>query len=480
MKRFVKHLLPALGATVLALNFIHSASGAEVSLQSPSTDQDRLLRWYQSKTVSAYRKSSYTNSRWNDPAEKALELYSQMSARPSARTAANRATLVGHLQSAIDAGCNDPLIRYLELNYMPETKAQTSDKFIAAWVQVAQRLDKSRHYTTALKFKALLRVWNIWVGYNTDPSHPPPQYTDALNCYNRAYGFAKKIVNETNTPPEIAYEACAGILRLFERDKNNGLKTFYDSVKNDLARKFPENAWVSLLRGKYHIDYAWQARGNGAGNTVPEEGGRLFVERMQIAEEALEKAWRLDPTIEAIPLEMMRVLLGLAPDQPRLELWFQRAMTINTNSYEACLAKLQYLLPQWYGSNEATLEFGRQCVASTKWGGEVPWTLIQAHWHAAGWMRDKESRDEYWQDKSVWPDLKMAFEKCLKTMPERSNHLRHMYIRYARDCRQWDEMDKQLRLLTTTNFNYFGGSASFNEMLERGEAKTNQPAADKK
>lgn len=470
----LKLLWTGMCAIAFTLCLAPPANGAGTS------SSDTLLRWYQTKTVAAYKKSKYTNAVWNDPAEKALEMYSQIAALPSANTASNWTKMTGHLKSALDAGCNDPFLRYLELQYLPSIKEQTPDKVIAAWVKVAERLDSSRHYTTTLKFNALLRLWNVWVGYNTDPNHPPPQYGDALKSYHRAHGYVKKIITDTNTPPQIAYETCSSILRLFQHDKGNGLKEFYDGVKNDLARRYSEDAHVSLLRGQFYIDYGWQARGYGWGNTVSEDGARLLSERLLIAEEALEKAWRLDPTIEAIPLEMMRAILGLGRDRARQELWFQRAMSINSNNFQACRSMIEYLSPRWHGSATADLEFARRCVASAEWGGKVPLILFEAHWLRASLLPNPEARAAYWRQPAVWPDVKQSFEKCFLTMPEQTDHNRHNYILYADACGQWPEMHRQLRLLTSTNVNFFGGAIAFQKMLERGGNSTNRPPADVK
>jgi hypothetical protein len=72
---------------------------------------------------------------------------------------------------------------------------------------------------------------------------------------------------------------------------------------------------------------------------------------------------------------MITVELGQGRGRPRMEQWFQRAMSLSPNYYEACYAKLHYLQPKWFGSNEDMLEFAGECVNSSKWGGHVPLIL---------------------------------------------------------------------------------------------------------
>jgi hypothetical protein len=436
---------------------------------------DRVQQWYRSRALSGYHKGTHANVAWNNLVTNAFEVYARLAANPRERTAKNQRTLQQHLQAAVEAGCNDPLVRFLRLENPAEETEQSPDKVIAAYVIAADRLDKTK-YSTPFKFFALLRVWNVWTAYNTpDPSHPP-QYSDALRCYTKANQFAKKIVTESNTPPEVAYGVCQDIMNLFHHDPNNGLKAFYDSVKNDFARKFPESVYTSLLRADFYYYSGWHARGNAVAGKVTEEGWRLFRERFSIAEDALQKAWALDPTIEAIPVQMINVELGQGQGRERMEQWFRRAMALNPNSYDACRAKQNYLSPRWFGNGKDAIEFGRECVAATTWGGGVPWTLIDAHQEVAVLLKDDEPREAYWKRPAVWRDLKSAFEKYLVTNPEKTNATRHSYILYARSCDCWDEVEKQLKLLTSTNDTFFGGRVEFDELartvVEKAKARS--------
>ena len=401
-----------------------------------TNNSDRVQQWYRSRALSGYHKGTHTNAAWNYMVTNAFDSYARMMASPRERTFKNQIALRQHLRATVEAGCNDPLVRYLYLeNSTDETR--TPDKVIAAYVNAADRLDKTK-YSTPLKFFALLRVWTAWTSYNTDPAHPPPQYSDALRCYTKANQFAKKIVTESNVPPEVAYVVCQDVMNVFRHDPNNGLKNFYDSVKNDFARKFPENAYNSLLRGDFYIVHAWQGRGNGTADKVTDEGWRLFRERLGIAEDALEKAWTLDPTIEAIPVQMINLELGQGQGRERMELWFRRAMAMDPNNYGACRAKVKYLSPRWYGrKGTEAVEFGRECVASKTWGGGVPWTLIDAHFEVAALIKDEEAREAYWKKPDVWADMKSAFEKHLALNPENTNVTRHWYIWYARASDRW-------------------------------------------
>ena len=437
-----------------------------------ANDPQSLLRWYRSHTLAAYKKAEYTNELWDKAAIEALELFSRVSADPKEQTRSNQETLRRQLLSAVDAGCQDPLIRYLRLEYAPDEIQPTPDKIIAAWVRVCSQIDKTR-YTTAFKFYPNLKAWKTWNDYHTrDWKHPPPQYNEAMRCYHQAYRYAAKIVKETNTPIEVISDVCQEMLEFLKGDQSGGEKTYYDAIKNDLARNWPQNAHVSLLRGIFNFNDAWLARGHGSADSVTAKGWQEFGERLSVAEDALEKAWRLDPTLKKVPVVMMAVENGQGQGRERLELWFRRAMALDTNSHLACSVKLFYLMPQWHGSAKEMIQFGRECLASTNWGPDVSWTLVHAHEYLVSYsIQDAELKKNYWKNPAVWADLKLACEKNLIINPRGTNFARHAYIEQARRCEQWDVVSQQLRLLTSTNYEHFGGSAAFDLMARTAAEK---------
>jgi hypothetical protein len=183
----------------------------------------------------------------------------------------------------------------------------------------------------------------------------------------------------------------------------------------------------------------------------------------------LETAWKLNPSDRRIPLKMLTVELGQGKGRPTMERWFTRAMTLETNDYEACRSKLIYLEPKWYGSPEEMLAFGRECVASTKWGGKVPLILLDAHYTLSGYL-PKANRGTYWKQPSVWNDVKSSFEKFFELNPQAVSW-RHNYAFYAYACEQWDDFNKQLPLLGEINYAYFGGKEAFEKMVQRAQSQ---------
>jgi hypothetical protein len=169
------------------------------------------------------------------------------------------------------------------------------------------------------------------------------------------------------------------------------------------------------------------------------------------------------PRDERLARRMMMVELGQGRGRERMEPWFQRAMTLNTNYYDACYAKLFYLQPKWHGSEEAMLEFAGECLNSEQWGGHVPLIILDVH-DLISQSLGHEARKNYWKRPEVWTDVNPAFEKFFRLNPQETGW-HHNYALYAYRAEQWTELNKQLGLLGPVNYDYFGGKEEFDKMV---------------
>jgi hypothetical protein len=185
------------------------------------------------------------------------------------------------------------------------------------------------------------------------------------NTYNECTAM---LAEETDTPPE---EVCSLISNYLRKSGIKARTTSFDLLWPELNAKYPKSAGIWLIRGRYYIKFAWQARGNGFADSVSADAWKLFAERLDLAQEALENSWKLRP-MEETAIEFLKLELGQGKGRQRMEKFFQWAMLLNTNSYDACIQKLNYLYPRWYGSPEEMLQFGWECVDSKTWGGNVP------------------------------------------------------------------------------------------------------------
>ncbi len=173
---------------------------------------------------------------------------------------------------------------------------------------------------------------------------------------------------------------------------------------------------------------------------------------------------------------MIRVAEGRQKSRDEMDLWFSRAMTINPDCYEACEDKLHYLYPQWYGSRDDMIAFGKQCVSSTNWGGNVPLILSDAHREYWLYLDDAEMQTNYWKQDDVWPDIKASFDRFFELNPKAVGYY-HNYAWFAYHCEQWKTLNDLIPKLGPINYEYFGGKAEFDKMvnLARQNSGTQKP-----
>ena len=224
------------------------------------------------------------------------------------------------------------------------------------------------------------------------------------------------------------------------------------------------------LKGRGEISKAWKARGTGSIDTVTDQGTKEFRQHLAKAQEHLEAAWSMDASMRRVAREMMTVELGQGLGLKREQLWFDRVMAISTNDYNACLGMAVYLEPRWYGSDAKAIEFGRLCVASQKWGAEVPLVLQEVHHNLAQYYGLADS-DDYWHRPQVWRDVRSSYEKFFQLNPGNTDYNQE-YARDAFKCGQYTVFLQQLPKFTLgTNYSVFKGEEEFNRMVAEAKAK---------
>jgi hypothetical protein len=441
---------------------------AKESVKPASLTQDKdngnRLQWNLETLVTSYLQKGHRNVAWDDAATNALARFA-LARSGNRRLASGDDEIPNHCRAAISKGCNDPVVLYLQMRLGLLKKEGATDEMLAEGYKKA--LEASRQYPCAP-----IRLYYLAL-----------RASEALNAVKDRKAFSSEVrklrqmavANLTNAledpaiPPIEVYEACRDLINALERSPQQ-LNEFCQATDAIVMRRWPNSAFAHLLQGQFYITAAWGARGFGYANTVPDEGWKLFREYLEDADAALDKAWKLDSRDPKIATEMLRVELGQGKGRDRMELWFGRAMALDTNFYEACFRKLYYLEPKWHGSAEDMLAFARECVASKTWGGNIPLITLDAHTSLAKYDSDAAGTN-YWKQPIVWRDIQSAFEKFFSLNPNAIGW-RHDYAKYAYQCEQWDVFKKQIKFFQGTNYYYFGGRENFDRMVSNADRKT--------
>jgi hypothetical protein len=430
---------------------------------------DRLA-WNLKTLVEPYEKAGHTDPKWDRAAKQALTEFARLRSQLLETNELYWQIIATNCDLAAEAGCDDPMIAYLRARFsLNQTNSGVA--FVAAFSNAAESLQQSS-YPDIRKFYACFRAaQQIQYTWGTNQSAEENYF------WSRAITNLSASLQDQSMPVPEVDDACNEAADQFMSDRDQR-KAFYYQVEVPLFNHWHNASVCWLLKGKYEIDSAWAARGSGYRNSVTDEGWKLFGEHLSEAEKSLTQAWELKPENPRIPIQMITVDLGQGKDRNEMELWFGRAMKLDTNSYAACSAKLYYLEPKWYGSEEDMLAFGRECVASREWGGRVPLILTDAH-EAIRRYLEKSEQDDYWKHPDVWPDIEAAFNRFFELNPEATRWY-HNYARYAYLCEQWGKLNELIPKLGPVNYDYFGGQEEFDRMVRRAQAHARDANADDK
>ena len=437
---------------------------------SPEAAKQSRLDWNLKTTVGAYEEVGNNSPAWDEAATNALAEFAKSRSQSFAADEDWMTIIRTNCEAAVAAGCDDPMIRYLYIRFSMSQTNSPQD-YAEALCGAALDIQKSL-YPDIRKFYAVIRaVDQLFYAYGTN-AYPMSvtRQIEPLMGQNLL-----SVIQDKTTPPEEAYEACDESLKEFNGEKDNYAKA-YSMTEPPIFANWPDESTSWLLKGQANYQMAWNARGGGYADGVTADGWREFSNHLAVAESALDHAWKLNPKDARIPTLMIRVDEAQQKDRDDMELWFSRAMALNPNNYEACENKLHYLYPQWYGSRDDMVAFGKECAASTNWGGNVPLILSDAHREYWLYLNDADEKSNYWTQPDVWPDIKIAFDRFFELNPDAIGYY-HNYAWFAYHCEQWDALNEIIPKLGLVNYSYFGGEDEFNKMVQLAKDHAAKPAA---
>jgi hypothetical protein len=414
---------------------------ARVQLEAKKTKFAALRRseaqhaWNVKTTTEAYEKVGQKDPKWDEKVRAALpvlvEVWDGKAASNKARTAYDLLT------EAVTAGCNDPLVLYGRARMYDSAVRASKAEAVRLHLEAAQAMkERGSSYHPLRQCFACGRAAEFLTKWKKDlTDDEKKQVQEWLDLGREHLG---KAASDPDAPESLLREISVQLMVIGSAVSGDG-KAGSDKIFDLLTTARPGSALPLLLKGEFYIKYAWDARGSGWANTVTPDGWQKMAERLSVAEEALNEAWKKNPDDSAAPIAMLQVELGQGKGRPIMETWYQRAMKADPNSYDACSKKMYYLEPKWHGSEEAMLAFGRELVAAGNWEARLPFQLVDAHWALAAYG---EKREEHYKDPAVWKDLQSVYEPYLKRHPD-SAWDRSFYAKYACYSGRWAEAKLQ-------------------------------------
>lgn len=381
------------------------------------------------------------------------------------------------VKPAYDAGSRDPLILYYYSSRCPED--WPAEKRVQLALDCAQAFEHAR-YPAGRKVYALLRCAAIL----SFPANAP-----ALKAANVPLVRANQFFSQAlDLLPKVAAENLddSNIRQLLDlarmvamRLNNDNPSLTFNRLYTPFHNAFPHNAAIPAYAADFYTTWAWQARGSGFASTVSDDGWNRFRQRLDQAEKFALEATRADPVAPDGPTEMLTVGLGKSFEKPAVTAWFHRAMNANPDNYSACMAMLTYLLPQWNGSSEEALAFGRQCARNGTALNRIPLVLIAAHQQIQKLADDHAA---YMLQPDVWPDFQGVYEKILDEetgkVPDSTLRAdRARYLKAAAECQEWNDFSTlSEKFGDALDLDAFGGKPLLDFYKKKAAAASKDPA----
>jgi tetratricopeptide (TPR) repeat protein len=307
-------------------------------------------------------------------------------------------------EELLDLGCSDPMVLYLRGHILHLSGRVAEARPL---LEQALTLLEASDYPPRYTFYAARRL--EWI---SGEASDPPSLVFMLRERKKM-----KYLGQAAGDPHFANGNqrfyLLDVLQLWDEPCANPNQT---NVLIEELDAIPDlDPWIEhVVKGRYHVDLAWQARGGGWASTVTSQGWKLFAEELKTAETHLVEAHQLHPEFPEAATIMISVSMGGSGNvSPRK--WFDRAVTAQFDYRPAYMSLLWALRPRWGGSHEAMYDFGIDCLNSGRFDTEVPRFFLKVVWDIASEMDDWRAA---YRRPDTYRDMKVFFEGML-TEPRR-------------------------------------------------------------
>lgn len=394
--------------------------------------------WLKANALAAYQKSHHRSPKWDEPAIAAINLcFSNKDAWPKTRAL---------LEKAIEAGCDDPGILLLEVRYLDYVGAdpqqviklhkQIHDAFVDEPINAYEREWEILNYITALQGRArgIARTRH-------NNAYDDATLSTLRNLQEESLTLFPRVAKQR--PP--SYTLCNLAISILSNqdDFHRPMDQVYARIQPTLDAVLPNDAGPLVVKGTAFVRWAWQAIQVDAAGNITNKNEKLINQRVDEAEAILKKAYEMDPNDPRAAEEMIFAIIERGQPREEMEKWFKRAMDADPNYFGALTAKMYYLDPQWYGSEEDELAFAHECFASQNWQGSAPFMVSSIHMQLAN---ESFSKDQYYAQPAVWRDIQHLYEPYLVANPD-AVAARSDYCYFACHSKHWDIARQQFQVM---------------------------------
>jgi hypothetical protein len=431
------------GSDILLTNMVHKSgwfcllimASCVMGQTTQPTTRPSELEWNRALWFGTYNRIGHKSSQWDASVRRALGNKVRMWTYDDPPSGDEADNIWRNVHHALSVQCDDPELLYIAAGNFASFKGnekQRDDLMLRAATAMEQG-----EYPPILKFYAFAHAAEYLTG-------------DKAKNHDRAVHFYNAALDQI---PAIAADSTISRRRILDtfvawantaKAVNGETRTGFLQAEKIFSNHSKDESLVYTIEGNYAVNWAWEARGGGWAYKVNSDQRLKFEERLKIAHEAIDNAYRTDPTNYLAAKIMMVVGLGEGFDRAQMDAWYQRAIANNPDAEQVASGyMLNYLEPKWYGSSAEMLAFARTCVASNDWDRRMPIVIVYAHESLSRYDAPtgyaKKPQPKYFQkNPAAYQEIKPVYEEYLRRYPDSFFH-RERFALIAAWSGDWKE-----------------------------------------
>ncbi|MDR3639445.1 MAG: hypothetical protein P4L84_36935 [Isosphaeraceae bacterium] len=430
----------------LAIATFAVAAGAEPPIPQDTARMEQRrrerLEWNRRTLAGAYDKVGKHDARWDKSAREALDLTARMYS-DVVDPEVGLDDMYKPAKAAVDAGCDDPLVVFLYDRALVGPRFPGDVEMARRMKDAGEALAKSRYpvFRRAIGRHAVASYLLSVKDLGEADRKQAERDLDATLAL-----LPESAASDERTPfwEDVWLDVVNGVIRDY-RKLGVDPKAAYERTDAALAKVPALKPMRLKVRGTFWVQYGWEARTTAVAALVSQGGAEKFIERLGVAREAFEDAWRLRPGDAQVAAYLLDIDKAVGGDHATMERWFERAMTADGDRYGACSSKLDWLDPKWHGTPEEMLAFGRACRATKNWRVGITLLAADAHVRYSSRMPPAE-REKYLGSPAVWSEIQAVFDEYLEHHPSHDNQ-RSRYAVVAVMAHKYPEAHAQFQVL---------------------------------
>jgi hypothetical protein len=233
------------------------------SALKPADEAARRLQWNLDTLVGDYERHGRHDAKWDSSVKLALQTFAKIRVAGTADEKLISGIALA-TKTALTNGCDDPMVKYLYARFVPLPQDHTSQDHAELYRSVAEAMNRSERHPIR-KFYAALRAAE---SFNMGSASTLPE---VHKWRGEAKRFLLEVANDKETPAGEVYDAWDALLQSTAKNKIEHDDS-YLALDPLILKNWPSDAALLLLKGQFYTDYAWEARGNGVGDSVSAQG----------------------------------------------------------------------------------------------------------------------------------------------------------------------------------------------------------------